>query len=90
VRRLSLVATNPGISITEIANLVGIAQSSATRVIVVLAEQSPHHRAEQAKRGEALGYIELYQDHHDARKTLCRLTKRGEAFWATLEFIVGK
>jgi DNA-binding MarR family transcriptional regulator len=83
------IACNPGISVTEIAELVDIAQPSATRAVVLLAERSDRHAAEQEGR-DALGYVELYQDEFDRRRTLCRLTRRGVLFWRTLSAIMGE
>ncbi len=82
------VATNPGITITEIAELVQIAQSSATRTVALLGEKTAHYSKEQSDK-DVLGYVELYQDEEDARRTLCRLTKRGEVFWSNLQLVVG-
>jgi hypothetical protein len=82
------VANNPGITITEIAVLAGIAQSQATRAVALLSETTSHFRASQ-RDIDTLGYIELYEDEADARRTRCQLSKRGERFWSTLQALIG-
>ena len=84
------VAHNPGITITEIAELVDIAQPQATRAIALLAEHNPHHYRKEQTRKEALGYIELYIHPVDGRRTCCKLTRRGEVFWTSLKLLMGE
>ncbi len=83
------IALNPGIAITELANLVRINQSSATRIVALLAEESPRHEAEQGRRETTFNYVELYVDAVDRRRTLCRLSPRGHGFYETLLALIG-
>ena len=62
-----------GVSMTEVKEILGIAQSSISRNINLLCKTSRHMRP-------GWDLLETYEDPMNRRQKMCRLTKRGLLF----------
>lgn len=61
-----------GISITEIANKVGITLATASRYIAALGKTNRHHE-------DGFGLIETFEDPMERRRKIVRLTPKGKS-----------
>lgn len=75
------LARNPGLSIRDLSERLGIAQSSASRNVAALSEwhsfRKPGHDLIQAK-----------EDPRERRRKIVTLTRKGEALLARLEVVM--
>lgn len=75
------LARNPGLSIRDLSERLGIAQSSASRNVAALSEwhsfRKPGH-----------GLIQANEDPRERRRKIVTLTRNGEALLARLEAVM--
>lgn len=76
---LVIAQSEEGLSLTDIAQKVGIGLATASRYIAALGKQNRH-------REEGLLLIESFEDPMERRKKVIRLTKKGKI---TVEKLVG-
>lgn len=70
---LLIIAKEPdGMSLTDIAQKVGIGLATASRYIAALGKQNRHHE-------EGLLFVESFEDPMERRKKIIRLTAKGKA-----------
>lgn len=70
---LLIIAKEPeGMSLTDIAQKVGIGLATASRYISALGKQNRHHK-------EGLLLVESFEDPMERRKKIIRLTSKGRA-----------
>jgi DNA-binding MarR family transcriptional regulator len=74
-----LIGQKPGISMKELGERTGLARSSISRNVVVLAQG----RKPKLKPGPK--FVEYQEDPEDRRNKVCRLTPVGRRFLSTLE-----
>ncbi|MBT9289678.1 MarR family transcriptional regulator [Prosthecodimorpha staleyi] len=70
VQTLLLVSMYPGITLSELADRLEIAQSSASRNVAALGKV---HRLQK----EGLDFVEAIEDPSERRRKICFLTERG-------------
>ncbi|WP_029010868.1 winged helix-turn-helix transcriptional regulator [Azospirillum halopraeferens] len=75
------IAQNEGISIGELAERLGIAQSSASRNVAALSRWHSFGKA-------GLDLVQAQEDPRERRRKIVTLTDRGQAFVADLRGIV--
>ena len=71
-----------GISITEISNRLGLAQSVVSKNVMMLADKD-------VRGNGGLGFLTTERDSLDARRTVVRMSKAGERFQQRIEDIMG-
>lgn len=76
-----IVATNPGISSSELFQRLGLPSKAASRAVSALL---PQHRGGR----EGLGLAIAEEDPQDRRKRLYRLSEQGEAVWAAIKEVL--
>lgn len=76
---LVIAQSDDGLSLTEVAQKVGIGLATASRYVAALGKQNRH-------REEGLLLVEAFEDPMERRKKIIRLTKKGKI---ALEKLVG-
>lgn len=69
---LVIAESNEGMSLTEVANKVGVGLATASRYVGSLGKIN-------RRREEGLKFIEAYEDPMERRKKIIRLTPKGKA-----------
>lgn len=69
---LVIAGAGEGLSLTELAQKVGIGLATASRYVAALGKQNRH-------REEGLLLVEAFEDPMERRKKIIRLTKKGRA-----------